>query len=56
MVYGAFDESRMREFYDRMAFDQEASLVECAPEICRRLDTMMVGNLWNTNEGENHNG
>ena len=56
MVYGVFDETRMREFYSRLAFDEDALLVECAPEICRRLDAMLVGNLWKKEEGEEHNG
>ena len=47
MVYGAFDEQFMRDFYGRLALDQEISLAECAPEICRRLDALLVGRLWN---------
>ena len=46
MVYGAFNEAFMRDFYGKLAFDPEASLVECAPEICRRLDALLVGKLW----------
>ena len=46
MVYGAFSEAFMRDFYGRLAFNEEVSLVECAPEICRRLDALLVGKLW----------
>ena len=46
MVYGAFSESFMREFYRKLPYDPDALLVECAPEICRRLDSLLVGKLW----------
>lgn len=46
MVYGAFSEAFMRDFYGKLAFNEEVSLVECAPEICRRLDALLVGKLW----------
>ena len=46
MVYGAFSEETMRDFYGRLSLDDSVSLVECAPEICRRLDALLVGNLW----------
>lgn len=46
MVYGAFSEAFMRNFYGKLAFNEEVSLVECAPEICRRLDALLVGKLW----------
>lgn len=46
MVYGAFDEAFMRGFYSNLACGPEVSLVECAPEICRRLDAILVGKLW----------
>ena len=46
MVYGAFSEAFMRDFYGKLAFNEEVSLVECAPEICRRLDALPVGKLW----------
>lgn len=46
MVYGAFSEAFMRDFYGKLAFNEEVSLVECAPEICRRLDALLVGTLW----------
>ena len=47
MVYGAFNESFMRDFYGKLEMDENVALLECAPEICRRLDAMLVGNLWN---------
>lgn len=47
MVYGAFNEGFMHDFYGKLALDEEASIVECAPEICRRLDALLVGKLWN---------
>ena len=46
MVYGAFGESFMHSFYEKLTFDDEATLTECAPEICRRLDALLVGKLW----------
>ena len=46
MVYGAFNESFMRDFYEKLTLDEDASIVECAPEICRRLDALLVGKLW----------
>ena len=46
MVYGAFSEEIMRDFYSRLTLDDNTSLVECAPEICRRLDALLVGKLW----------
>ena len=46
MVYGAFSESFMHSFYEKLTFDDEATLTECAPEICRRLDALLVGKLW----------
>ncbi len=46
MVYGAFSEEIMRDFYSRLSLDDNTSLVECAPEICRRLDALLVGKLW----------
>ena len=46
MVYGAFSEPFMRDFYDRLAIDEDTTLTDCAPEICRRLDAMLVGKLW----------
>ena len=46
MVYGAFSEAFMRDFYGKLAFNEEVSLVECAPDISRRLDALLVGKLW----------
>lgn len=46
MVYGAFNEGFMRDFYGKLTLDEDASIVECAPEICRRLDALLVGKLW----------
>ncbi len=46
MVYGAFDEAFMRDFYGKLPSEDDISLVECAPEICRRLDSLLVGKLW----------
>lgn len=46
MVYGAFRESFMREFYRNMDFGDEVALIDCAQEICRRLDMLLVGKLW----------
>ena len=51
MVYGAFDETFMRDFYGKLAFDEDATLAECAPEICRRLDALLVGRLWRKTDG-----
>ena len=49
MVYGAFSEEFMRDFYGKLSFDEDAVLSECAPEICRRLDALLVGKLWKKN-------
>lgn len=46
MVYGAFRESFMREFYQNMDFGDEVALIDCSQEICRRLDMLLVGKLW----------
>ncbi len=56
MVYGAFSEETMRDFYSRLSIDDSVSLVECAPEICRRLDTLLVGKLWKQSKGVDSNG
>ena len=45
MVYGAFNETFMRDFYGKLAMD-DVALRDCAPEICRRLDALLVGKLW----------
>ena len=46
MVYGAFNEKFMRDFYQQLSLDDETALIDCAPEICRRLDVLLVGKLW----------
>lgn len=46
MVYGAFDEAFMRDFYGKLPAGDDVNLGECAPEICRRLDALLVGKLW----------
>ena len=46
MVYGAFNEKFMRDFYHQMSLDNDTALIDCAPEICRRLDVLLVGKLW----------
>ena len=49
MVYGAFNEQFMHETYEQMFSDnagRDLSLAECADEICRRLDNLLIGKLW----------
>lgn len=46
MVYGAFNEAFMRDFYEKLSSYPDAVLSECAPEICRRMDALLVGKLW----------
>ena len=46
MVYGAFDEAFMQDFYRKLPGGDDMTLIECAPEICRRLDSLLVGKLW----------
>ena len=46
MVYGAFNEGFMKDFYGKLSLDEDASIVECAPEICKRLDALLIGKLW----------
>ena len=49
MVYGAFNEKFMNETYTQMFAGnagQDVALAECAEEICRRLDSLLVGKLW----------
>jgi hypothetical protein len=36
----------MHDFYGKLTLDEDASIVECAPEICRRLDALLIGKLW----------
>ena len=45
-MYGAFSEDIMRDFYGKLANGDDLTLAECAPEICRRLDALLVGRLW----------
>ena len=53
MVYGAFNEQFMHETYTQM-FSGEAgndiALTDCAEEICRRLDSLLIGKLWKRKE------
>ena len=46
MVYGAFNEKFMWDFYQQLSLDDDTALIDCAPEICRRLDVLLVGKLW----------
>lgn len=59
MVYGAFSEHFMRKTYQQMHLGMEmgmkkgmengmekVKLHECAPEICSRLDALLVGKMW----------
>ncbi len=47
MVYGAFNETFMRKTYDQLLTGiQDEALTDCAGEICRRLDMLLVGKLW----------
>ena len=52
MVYGAFNERFMRRFYEKLAIDEDTALTDCAPEICRRLDALLVGKLWKRGEND----
>ena len=46
IAYGAFNEKFMRDFYQQLSLDDDTALIDCAPEICRRLDVLLVGKLW----------
>lgn len=46
MVYGAFSEPFMRDFYEKLDIGEDMALTDCAQEICRRLDALLVGKLW----------
>ena len=50
MVYGAFNENFMRKTYKEMFGENtgkdDTVLADCALEICRRLDMLLVGKLW----------
>lgn len=48
MVYGAFPEDFMRETYSQlMAGTEQYDIEATAQEICRRLDMLLSGKLWN---------
>ena len=44
MVFEVLDECIMRETYEQLDFG-DANLSECAPEICRRLDLLIINKL-----------
>ena len=44
MVFSVLDEPMMRESYDQLRM-RNMNLAECAPEICKRLDLMIVNKL-----------
>ena len=46
MVYGAFNERFMRDFYEKMELDADDTLSDCAQQICYQLDSLLVGRLW----------
>lgn len=50
MVYGAFSEKTMRKYYEALTKNgsdsDDITLAECALEICRRLDMLLIGKLW----------
>ena len=48
MVYGAFSEPFMRQTYAQMVESGIGSeaLSDCAGEICKRLDMLLIGKLW----------
>ena len=47
MVFGAFSENFMHETYNELIeSDPDAALTECAAEICRRIDMLLIGKLW----------
>ena len=54
MVYGAFNERFMRGFYKKLTIDDDMALADCAPEICRRLDALLVGKLWKRGESDGY--
>ena len=33
-------------FRPELSLDNDTALIDCAPEICRRLDVLLVGKLW----------
>ncbi len=46
MVFGAFSEKFMHDFYQNLPDRKDMSLLQKAPEICRELDAQLVGKLW----------
>lgn len=46
MVYGAFNERFMRNFYGQLELGADESLSDCAQQICHQLDELLVGRLW----------
>ena len=48
MVYGAFDEALMRSAYKELLLDRlgQCDLMDSAPEICARLDRLLVESIW----------
>ena len=44
MVYAVLDEPFMRETFDQMDLE-DVNLVDCAGEICERLDQLIINNL-----------
>lgn len=46
MVYGAFNERFMRDFYGKLELGADDILSECAQQICHQLDALLVGRLW----------
>ena len=47
MVYGVFSETFMwKTFHEMMPQDGEFDIDMNAPEICRRLDMLLVGKMW----------
>lgn len=56
MVYGAFNEAFMRETYEQMLGSgiREEALSDCASEICRRLDMLLIGKLWKETRGKDN--
>ena len=37
---------------EKLAIDEDTALTDCAPEICRRLDALLVGKLWKRGEND----
>ena len=44
MVFSVLDEDLMRRMYDRMDMG-DINIADCAPEICKRLDMLIVNKL-----------